>query len=150
LIIAGCARDVQYNAEGFEYRIDPRLQFYVDDFYKEAEKRKVFLKKENLIVEIVDIPDELNAIGLGTIRASGQRIVQIDNMYFELNKYHYYSMEMLMFHELGHTLLKRPHNNHYSVMNTLAPKYIYVFDKELRKILLHELFYGDSVNILKK
>jgi len=149
LLVIGCG-DKTPQPLTYEYKIDPRLKYYVEDFYTEAQKRNVCLEKENLIVEIVDVPDSMGAIGLATLKASGQRIIQIDSTHFELYKYNFYMIENLVFHEMGHVVLERRHNNHYSLMNTLAPHNIYNLDLEMRKLLLHELFYGDTVNIWDK
>lgn len=129
----------------FVYQIEPALEYYVEDFFSEAAKRNVFLKKENLIVAFAD------SLGNKTIGLSspleGQRRVFIKRKFFEVHKKEYYRIENVIFHELGHAMLNRKHNNHYSIMNTHGPSDIYATSVRERRLLLHELFLGDKVNI---
>lgn len=129
-----------------EYRIDPRLSCYVDKFFKEANEHGINIYKENLIVSI----EPVNSAGVSRVQGS-QRIIIISNNAYEYftsdNWVHnadsaYYGLENLMYHELGHALLKRKHecDSCYSIMSAGLNCFTYTSECNERKILIDELF----------
>jgi Zn-dependent peptidase ImmA (M78 family) len=100
-----------------------------------------------LVVLIADSLPSKKMIGVSIKDSIGQRIVGIEKAFFDKNKNFKYRIENVVFHELGHALLRRKHNNHYSIMNTSSPVAMYETDTTMRRVLLNELFYGDTVNI---
>jgi hypothetical protein len=147
LIMVSCNVAPEKSQSTYQYVIDERLQCYVESFFLEAKTRGILLKEENLIVLITDSIPIDNAIGISLEDSLGQRFVGIHSEFYLIYSYRKFQMEMVVFHELGHAFLKREHNNHYSIMNTKAPSSIYAYDSIKRKLLLHELFLGDTVNI---
>lgn len=124
ILASGCGWEETY------YRIDPRLQPYLDSFYSEGEKRGHTFKRENLILRLKKgLYAKDKAYGR-TIRNIGmlngdQIEVQIDeDFYFEkLNEYVRDEtglsscIESVTFHEFGHAFFRRDHTNTFSLMN---------------------------------
>lgn len=114
-----------------EYRIDPRVSEYVNEFFSEAEKRGIVLYKHNLIVVVAHryeyIKDPIINSKAGYAWKEGdQRIIWIDEDTFNhLSNAHITHkttcrttwLKLLVFHELGHSLLNREHNKQHSIMN---------------------------------
>ncbi len=123
-----------------EYRIDPELSSYVDSFYFEAEKRNVYIPKDNLIVCFADHIDNNLAVN----NNSGSQIkVTVDRQDYNwiINNWGHDAVENLIFHELGHGLLKRSHNDpNESIMASGLSLQAYINNPEKRKILVDELF----------
>ena len=88
--------------------IEAPFQEYVDIFFLEAEKRNIKISKNNL--EVV-FQDHRSYCGLGdcSYQDSDIRRVEINPNCWEL--INATGKEILMFHELGHALLKRQHKN---------------------------------------
>lgn len=128
-----------------ETRIDPTLQPYVDRFFAEAHARGVNVGPSDLIVEFVaDIPNALGkSIGVGD-----QRRVIIDRADFDYYVTHPKDsldptapIENLIFHELGHAILGRAHNDpNFSIMASLCPLRAYQGNDSIRTVLVNELF----------
>src|SRR5258706_603570 len=113
LFLAGCAFDFEPT-----YSVDTLLVPYVNDFYKEAALRNIPLVRQNLIVKFQQNLSDQGEWGLSI--NDDQHTVLIDRDYFlfytkETN--HPNRVEPLIFHELGHALLRRSHNNYQSLMN---------------------------------
>lgn len=130
-----------------EYRIDPLLQPYLNEFYKQAEQRGFqYNDQYNLIMiaqdantgRFVDQDNPKVLLSGLSIMNGDQRIVYIDKQMFEFAD-DTATIEAVVFHELGHALIRRKHCNCYSIMNNDV-----VFDlkgyKNNRDILLDELF----------
>lgn len=108
LIVFACKETVEPVTT--EYTIEPKLQKYVDSFFKEAESRGKVIAKENLIVRINngELFEICGTCSLNEKNPAVQRVVEIktgtyscwDGM-FENDR------EALIFHELGHCLLGR-------------------------------------------
>lgn len=140
--------------QAIEYRCDPELQPYLDKFYLEAEVRGVRIPKENLIMSI---EPQKNIRGAANARRCGcQRLVLVaDDTYdFFSTKWMskdsaYYGMESVIFHELGHSLLDRRHDD-IGLMQSGISYFVYVKDEVKRKELLDELFtqtkFGNKFN----
>ncbi|MGR3810703.1 hypothetical protein [Jiulongibacter sp. NS-SX5] len=151
----------------FEYRIASEAVPYVEDFFKEGDKRGVYLRKVNLIVEFTDsLENDLCGQCIKPRgRKSGQRKVLIQRNSDCWNSKHFLNKEALIFHELGHCLLDRDHKEDLfpsgdpvslmtKVLNGPYQPCVYVFgDDEYikqcnrttrRDYYLDELFYGST------
>jgi hypothetical protein len=125
-----------------EYRVDPRLQMHVNEFYHQAAIRGIDLHK-NIIVSIEDIDAAGQAFKYGD-----QAIVIISpNTYEYLTSGDWvhgdsvrYGLENLVFHELGHAVLRRKHCEWYSLMDPNISMFAYVHKPVDRQILVDELF----------
>ncbi len=123
-----------------EYRVDPLLKPYVDQFYEEAEKRGVELQRVNLIVALNT--DVINPNYLGVSQLIGdQRMILINQKYYDrfMNESDSLSVERLMFHEMGHAILNRKHILAFSIMNSGSYYKEYRIDS-LRDVLIDEMF----------
>ncbi len=121
--ITGC-RDQEIN----QFIIDERALPYVDNFFKEATKRAVSVPRENLILEFTDqiTKEHCGECIKPKNGRKGQRKILI-----AMNKECWESQpeqnkEALIFHELGHCLLNRGHNDElfpsgapHSIMTTV-------------------------------
>lgn len=122
------------------YDVDPELLKYVDSFYQEAKERGLFIQRENLLVKFEnDIPNLLAQ----NANEGEQIIINVDRVDYEwiLNNWGTEAVENLMFHELGHGLLNRDHNDpKESIMASGHSLRSYLGDPVKRKYLLDELF----------
>jgi hypothetical protein len=122
--MGGCRKE---SATQSVYRIEPKLQTYLDLFVSEGRQRGVDLVLKNLIIEFGKNTDE----GIcGTCRQTPsdpdlQRTIIIDTSGICWSEVTEDAREALVFHELGHCLLKRlthknatlPNGDLASVMN---------------------------------
>lgn len=123
--------------DDIEYKVDERLQPYVDKFFEEAASRGLIFQKYNLVVSIQPKLKE----GAGLSRSEGhQRVVVIDQSTYDFLKGAHESMEVIVFHELGHALLYRNHCDTQSIMNPAMSLNQYAAKPEVRKIIVDELF----------
>jgi len=142
--------------ETIEYRIDPRVEYYVEQFYVEGEDRGLVFDRYNLIVIVqrhntgrfvYKQDPKIQLDGL-SITQGTQRVVFIDLEIVEqglideegsegpANK-----LEIVIFHELGHALLNRKHNNDSrSIMSDRFEPLL--MTRGWRTEVLDELFYG--------
>ena len=146
ILLSGCFSAFD---QTIEYRVDPRVVQFVDRFYTEAEARGVVIERYNLIVIVqphntgrfVDQNDPTAEIVGLSIRQGEQRIVFIDERYVEFKDRVDLNLEQLVFHELGHALLGKHHDeNSFSVMNTDFNIEFY-YKENIRKEVLDNLFY---------
>jgi hypothetical protein len=84
------------------FEVDPKLLPYVDRFYKEAEQRGLSLQRVNLKVEFGKLPEFI----AGKFYHESMT-VKIDSSKSSWKM----QPEALVFHELGHALLNRLHDN---------------------------------------
>lgn len=126
LLISSCSYIEQ------DFHIDDGLTNYVDAFYREAESRGIHLVKDNLIVQYGDRSH--------SFKKGGQRIIEIERRTHDkfVNDGYYWSIESLVFHELGHALLNKDHTDHVSVMN-----YEFTFTPYLKSDCVKKLFYDE-------
>lgn len=130
--------------ETIEYRVDPRLKHHVDKFFEEAAKRGISLDTTNIIASVVP-EKQIHAAGIAN-NPGRQCIIRISDdvlNYFQTQGKDtaYYATENLIFHELGHTILHRKHNDpKFSIMAAGLSFYTYVSDNDVRKYLVDELF----------
>jgi hypothetical protein len=125
-----------------ETRIDPKLRPYVKKFMLEADKHNVLASEQDLIVEFVDVCDNCLA---KEINAGAQRhIIVRRDVYKEYTKDstgYNLAIENLIFHELGHAILLRPHTlKQWSIMRSGILLTCYQKNDSLRTVLVNELF----------
>jgi len=128
-----------------EYYIQPELEFYVNEFYIEAESRGLSPQRNNLIFIIEkNVTSRWGGEGVtitekGGLNPDTQLKCYIDEDYY--NSVDSICLKQTIFHELGHGILKRGHNNTWSIMNTS----VRCFGKkaEYEKRLIDELFSVD-------
>lgn len=151
LISAGansCVTLSYYNSP----EVNPEAQVYLDSFKTEAAAQGYYYNTDNLILQIIDVPNESDSRkGERTI---GTCYYGLDRPYIVIDsewwgKADYYSREAVLFHELGHCYLGRLHKEDMmpfyenedvqaSLMNHVAPTgstYI-----TLRNYYIQELF----------
>lgn len=94
--------------------IQPEIKLHVDSFLKEGEKRNVFVDTYSLKISFGK-----NKSGVAGLSYSINNSIIIDSTSFDWKN----NPEQLIYHELGHLLLHRGHNNEYidfkiaSIMN---------------------------------
>ena len=131
-----------------EYKVHPKLKPYVDRFYEEALNRLILIDRENLIVRFED----MDCCSGKSIQRGNQRIVLIDydSYTYGVDEGHDFidpetglslGVQETVFHELGHAILFRDHENGYTIM-TKDGKWNNDFNMhaDKRKILIDELF----------
>lgn len=109
------------------YIVDSDLSIYVDAFFQQASIHGIEISKENLVVrKSVSISPKL---GLFSI-SDGQRVVEINA--YSVNDLNNDYVEAIVFHELGHALLNKPHQDDVkSLMNTNPCLKCYADEKKL-------------------
>jgi len=92
--------------------VEKDLEVYVDRFFAEAELRGIEVTDEDLEVVFRDLSDE-GVCGLGHFRFEGTdlRKVEINPDFFCWGFHEDLGRESLVFHELGHAILRRTHVN---------------------------------------
>ncbi len=92
--------------------VDRDLEVYVDRFFEEAAKRNVEVSDDDLEVVFRDLTEE-GVCGLGYFRYLGTdlRKVEISPDFFCWEFHDDLARENLVFHELGHAILRRTHVN---------------------------------------
>lgn len=108
-IMVACQKDQETPV--FEYRIDMSYRPYMNAFIQEAAHRGIQIDTSNLILEGVEtLADTTCGVCNHTSRSNQfQKVIQINNGYkcFETSV----ERETVVFHELGHCLLGRSHDN---------------------------------------
>ena len=90
--------------------VDQELEVYVDRFFEEAAAREVDISDDDLEVVFRDLSEE-GVCGLGHFRFEGTdlRKVEINPDFFCWGFHDDFAKESLVFHELGHAILRRIH-----------------------------------------
>ena len=89
--------------------IDPALQRYVGDFLEVAKQKHVEVSFKNLIIEFGDLEKNTYGTCSRSVEEDALKTITIDRSRFEgLSDP---LRENLIFHELGHCVLSRNHNN---------------------------------------
>ena len=120
------------------YNVDPRLEYYVDRFYTEADSRKISLQRIDLTVSVMPIIGDQFTHGVTDHENNSITINESFFLYSDSSQ-----IEYCVFHEMGHLLLNRRHEplQNYSIM---IPEDWYSSDYELypnkRQELINELF----------
>lgn len=134
-----------------EFRVDPLLEPYVNQFFIEASARGIKIEKENLLVSFV--VENCDCAGK-SIDVGQQRTVIIKqdafDWYLKNSKVNpggtcHECIENLVFHELGHSILRRQHNDPaFSIMAEGISLRAYEGDSTIRAQLIDELFSAVS------
>lgn len=96
-----------------ELYIDPELQPYWNQFNLEAERLGVHLNIKSLVLVIEESEYKIRVNGLCRTNKNGA-IIEISPRLFKEDFYTYSKrVEATVFHELGHGILHRNHNNEY-------------------------------------
>lgn len=151
LLLFGCD-----NLFETEYQVDPKLQPYVDKFYAEALERNILIERENLIVRF----SEMDCCNGQSFQRGNQRIVHIDRESWSNAQDHDFvdpetglllGVQETVFHELGHSLLYRPHQKGYTIMTEDGQwNNDFNMDAIKREALIDELFSEcERINIVK-
>lgn len=104
------------------FEVDERLIPFVNNFYKEAKKQNVKIQHDYLIA-LIDNDQAGDVLGESEKNSSIPKI-HINSQFFKTNDYDYtydsvgfYSIQYIVYHELGHALLYRGHvYDHRSIM----------------------------------
>lgn len=123
--------------QDIEYRVNPELKPYVDLFYEEAEKRGIKLQRVNLYMNLDSSDKVVNPFKSGASFIQGsQKTVLIDTYSFQTNTD--IQNEVLVFHELGHTLLNKSHDDSgIGIMNTYLISNDSIYKKNRDAFLKH-------------
>ncbi len=148
LLLSGCGKH-----EEKIHQVDQELATYLDRFVQEAKIRGVTIPTDNIIMEFTDrvLIDGIDYCGQSISGSTPHvQIVQSDICWkttTDMNK------EILVFHELGHALLGRVHDN--STLSNGLQKTIMIstllvglytkFTPQLRKYYLDELFNPNTL-----
>lgn len=112
--------------------IDPELQLFYQSFIQAGKLRGEDYSNNQIIIYFDDnMP--VNLAGQDVSRMDYVIEIRINNIYRNDS-----ILKLILFHELGHGLLKRPHINSYSIMNDVELPYLDLSNNE--QILLDELF----------
>ncbi|WP_020526114.1 hypothetical protein [Flexithrix dorotheae] len=141
------------------YEVPERIEPYIERFKKEGEFRGVMPNMDYLKVEFVEeiqFNDSSNVIGLCIRSRNGAHTIQLDtgSLWWHLGDL---AIEEIIFHELGHCFLARPHDDEVlanedfaSIMRTKGPV-LYAHNPDFRyensfkrDYYLDELFYGTA------
>ncbi len=131
--------------ESTEYRVDPRVNQYVENFFMEGEKRGHFFSRNNLIIEVIPGVGEVNKWDGLRHQAycrvdpeTGQILIKIDEQYVDSKNP---SVECTVFHELGHGILKRSHKGNGTAPSIMKGQYwTSGYPLFIRDELIDELF----------
>jgi hypothetical protein len=133
------------------YQIDPQAASLVALFMEEGRNRGVQVPQNNLIVELTGPVKSGNqlvcASAWGEVNGYRQNLVQIDSQ-CDAWRYGGAGREILVFHELGHALLKRTHKDgrfpRGPLVSMMATSWnfgdLYLTDSSKRPYYLDELF----------
>ena len=130
------------------YNVPPGAEIFVQRFVAEAKQRGRDIEVDNLIVNLKDdITHDGDAYCGCSQEKKGQKIIDINTSRFCWTSGDLYR-EAIMFHELGHTLLERDHDDSKlpngdwaSLMSSgLLDYYVYDSVQYKRNYYLDELF----------
>lgn len=113
LLLFGLLLILMLSCNKEEHFIDPALQPYIERFLEEAEKRGQSFTLEDVqafLLPQVEV-DGVRICGLGYAPAFGDKVRRIDIDQLCWNFASDTEREILVFHELGHALLDRVHND---------------------------------------
>lgn len=137
LFLAGCADEY--------VKVEPSVQRYVDIFYSEANARNVFPEHNNLKIVMDYSMTDYQALSCDNHVIRLNAHIFNDMFSHRLARDSAY-MGVIIFHELGHSVLGRPHCSQLSVMNAgqqgdfFRVQGIYATCEDCRKTMFDELF----------
>lgn len=118
--------------------IQPEIRPYYDNFLQEAEKRGIVLDTYCIKIDF----GPMSHAGQQGVTTYNIKQIKIDSSSYRWKNY----PESLIFHELGHLLLRREHNDHRvdynptSIMDSQEIPEYEVGRPDLREYYLNELF----------
>lgn len=136
------------------FDIDPSLKVYVNNFYNQAEKRGFIFQKDNLAVELGNLQNGKDGAygmtyGPGDIIKIDREFANDQITHFNLpngikDSTHFYFLEYVVFHELGHAVLARKHLDVEGNMTIMTSDNWYLGNYQSimtdRKKMIDELF----------
>ncbi len=163
-LLVGCGAPQAEPVSSYEYRIEtPEFQYYVDRFEKLSKDRRP-QNITSLVMEYGDLSDHGieacysedattycmmllgRVVGLCSIKSNQSPRITIDRTYWEGATD--VAKENLAFHELGHCILKRDHNDRKDQgvpVSLMFPNLIPFYYEKDKQPYINELFevYGD-------
>lgn len=145
LITIGCSEDTEVSTESF---IDADLTEYFELFENEASNRGFLIDISALGVAgyIQRLDDDI--AGQCATYTDGSREIRINGDYW--TRASLTEKEMLVFHELGHCVLGRGHDDDsdtrgfcVSIMNSGIGECVSRYNRNNRELYLDELFYNE-------
>lgn len=147
-VLTGCNEEVN-PPDIATYYIHPELAVYLDRFMEEAAVRNITIDTTGINLDLVDEPltDQAGAAACGLAHVYGRSFpnVRISRLCWDLFSPEH--RETLLFHELGHALLDRPHfdaalpvGSPLSMMNANSSRVYNAFTLFKRDYYLDELF----------
>ncbi|MFN7611698.1 MAG: SprT-like domain-containing protein [bacterium] len=126
ILLCSCSDEYVFNVES-------ELSGYVESFFELSKQHGKNLDKNNLTVRF---SKEIGSLHGVYIDRSGLNIIEIN--YYHYQNYSRDYMEAIVFHELGHAILKRQHDDSVeSLMNTSLCLMCY---SENKSYFINELF----------
>lgn len=130
----------------YNYSVDDELRQYFDLFETEGNSRGWNIDLEAMSVSgYIETIDERNTVGQCQTSDMGNKRVVIDGTFW--NRYDFYEREFIVFHELGHCILGRDHddsadsaNRCKSIMSSGSGGCINNYSEKTRTDYLDELF----------
>jgi hypothetical protein len=124
--------------------VDPVFEEHLKEFKDDAKRLGIVIDDSKLTIKLVDsLP---NAAGMGIYSPSGQLVLIVREVWNDIDSY---GKKLLLYHELGHAILKRHiiHNN--EMLDNGEPKSLmsseaypsYGFYEKNEYCYLYELFY---------
>jgi hypothetical protein len=140
LMLSGCNF-----VDDYYYAVDPLVESHVDKFYEEANARGIDLDRTNLTVIVTPHFKKFESGAGMAIQEGGQRFVYL---WDEVVEYYMEDcpecVENLVFHELGHSLLRKEHKTDtLNIMGISTSFHVYEGKPELREQLLNQLFTNE-------
>lgn len=140
------------------WSICDEVKIHVDAFYREAAKRGIHIQHDNMQISLKKSMNEYGYGARGYTYSSNPPIITLDTDYvLDLvnrsktsrrphAKEDSLQLQYLVFHELGHAVLFRDHNQGFSIMGIpRGYEMEYANDADQRVLLIDELFHK-SIN----
>jgi hypothetical protein len=106
--LIGCQRDSDSQPEPAQYTVPAEVEPYVQSFRDEAKKRNNAVSTSNLIITFGTTQSE-DVCGQCLLQSGKTPLITLSSDLFCWQQANKYERECLVFHELGHCLLKRGH-----------------------------------------
>ena len=126
----------------FEKVIDPRLEYYYQEFKDDAIERGVHPNPNNYLFQIQIVKDLKTLEGRKVRGLSSSlfntRVISIDEEVYLCKDRNF--IQALMYHELGHAFFDLDHTVDYGIMDPRLFKYTSFKDPEKKEELIDNLF----------
>lgn len=144
LLLFGCVDSLV--SERF---VDPRLEPYVESFYREAHARGLDPHR-NVAVKFGRLDNLLGVAkyrwGIHTVYIDIEEYRRYQEELYETPEIFHLGYEDLMFHELGHAVLGLEHCNCDGIMHPYASIFTYAYNPALREDMIDELFNAKRID----